>query len=297
MQLHESFKSFQLYLQAAGAAKSTRESYQRTLCKFEKFFDFSDRSSELEQLKKEDLIQFLAACEENGEKRSSVILRAMILKKFFGWLKEEKRITEDPVERIPVPKERKRIPKYLSPAQVENLLNQPDTTTPLGLRDRALLELLYSAGLRIGEALDLEINDIDWQQGFVCIRNGKGGRSRNVPIGNVAATWLYRYLLNGRKKLQRDCSELVFLSRNGEKLSRQASAAAIRDYVRRAGLPEWVTAHSLRHACATHMLEGGAKLPYIQEQLGHAVLESTRIYLAVRSEELKHVHAICHPRR
>jgi integrase/recombinase XerD len=297
MQLTETFNSFQIYLQAAGAAKSTRESYQRTLCKFENFLNFSDRSCELEQLKKEDLVQFLAACEEAGQKRSSVILRAMVLKKFFGWLKDEKSIAQDPAERIPVAKERKRIPKYLSPFEVESLLNQPDTTTALGLRDRALLELLYSAGLRIGEALDLQINDIDWQQGFVCVRNGKGGRPRNVPIGNVATTWLYRYLPNGRKKLQSDCSELVFLSRSGEKLSRQAAAAAIREYVQRAGLPAWATAHSLRHACATHMLEGGAKLPYIQEQLGHAVLESTRIYLAVRSEELKNVHAVCHPRR
>jgi integrase/recombinase XerD len=220
----------------------------------------------------------------------------MILKKFFGWLKEEKIITEDPAERIPVAKERKRIPKYLSPTQIESLLNQPDTTTALGLRDRALLELLYSAGLRIGEALDLEMNDIDWQQGFVLVRNGKGGRPRNVPIGNVATTWLYRYLLYGRKKLQNDCSELVFLSRTGEKLSRQAAAAGIREYAKRAGLPGWVTAHSMRHACATHMLEGGAKLPYIQEQLGHVALESTRIYLAVRSEELKVVHSNCHPR-
>lgn len=297
MQLNRCFNAFQIFLQAAGAAKSTRESYGRTLCKFEKFLELSDRSSNLEQLKKEDLTAFLASCEEAGEKRSSVILRAMVLKKFFSWLKGEKKIAEDPAERIPVPKERKRIPKYLSLAQVESLLNQPDTTTPLGLRDRALLELLYSAGLRIGEALDLETSDIDWQQGFVLVRNGKGGRPRNVPMGNVATTWLYRYLLNGRKKLQSDCSELVFLSRSGEKLSRQAAAAAIREYVKCAGLPAWVTAHSLRHACATHMLEGGAKLPYIQEQLGHSVLESTRIYLAVRSEELKHVHAVCHPRR
>jgi site-specific recombinase XerD len=297
MHLTDCFAPFDRYLSACGSAKNTRESYQRTLRKFEKFLELSDRSCEVEQLKKEDVIGFLAGCEEAGEKRSSVILRLVICKKFFGWLRAEKQIAEDPAAGIPVPKERKRIPRYLSPAQVEALLSQPEIDTPCGLRDRALLELLYSAGLRISEALSMELQDIDYEHGFIYVRNGKGGKPRSVPVGVTALQWLQRYILEGRKKLEVDCSSLVFLSRSGQQLSRQSAAAAIRSYTAVAGLPVWVCGHALRHACATHMLEGGAKLPYIQEHLGHAMLESTRIYLAVRSEELKIVHSNCHPRK
>jgi integrase/recombinase XerD len=297
MHLTDCFTPFDRYLSSCGCAKNTRESYQRTLRKFEKFLELSDRSSEAEQLKKEDVSSFLAGCEEAGEKRSSVILRLVICKKFFGWLRAEKQIAEDPAAGIPIPKERKRIPRYLSPAQVESLLNQPEIGMPCGLRDRALLELLYSAGLRISEALAVEIGDINYEQGFIYVRNGKGGKPRSVPVGVTALQWLQRYIVEGRKKLEFDCSSLVFLSRSGQQLSRQSAAAAIRSYAAAAGLPEWVCAHALRHACATHMLEGGAKLPYIQEHLGHALLESTRIYLAVRSEELKIVHSNSHPRK
>ncbi len=296
MRLNDCFKSFDLYLQTCCFAKTSRESYARTLCRFEKYLEYSDRGCEAEQLKKEDVIGFLSACEEIGEKRSSIILRLLILKKFFAWLKSERIIADDPAPAIPVPKQEKQIPRFVSVAQIESLLNQPDIETPAGLRDRALLEVIYSAGLRISEALNLEIGEIDYEQGFVYIRHGKGGASRNVPIGSSALEWLKRYLLEGRSKMERDCTRLVFLSQSGEKVSRQSAAAAIRSYVHSAALPAWLTAHSLRHACATHMLGAGAKLPYIQEQLGHACMESTRIYLAVRSEELKNVHSLCHPK-
>ncbi len=296
MNLINCFKSFDLYLQACGSAKNTRESYQRTLSKFAKFLELSGRSSEVEQLKKEDVIEFLAASEDMGEKRSSVILRLAILKKFFGWLRNERVIAEDPAAAIPMPKERHRVPRYVSPQQIESLLNQPDIETLCGLRDRALLELLYSAGLRISEALSLELGDIDYEHGFVYVRNGKGGKARSVPIGKTAIEWLQKYILQARKKMEVDCSSLVFLSRSGERLSRQSAAATVRAYARSAGLPGWITAHSLRHACATHMLQGGAGLAHIQDLLGHARAESTRIYTLVRSEDLKSVHATCHPR-
>ncbi len=296
MRLTDCFRSFDLYLQSCGFAKTSRESYGRTLSRFEKYLEYSDCSCDLEQLKKEDITGFLAGCEEIGEKRSSVILRLLILKKFFGWLKEERIIAADPAAALPVPKEEKQVPRFVSVQQIESLLNQPDTSTPGGLRDRALLEVIYSAGLRITEALSLKLTDINYEQGFVYVRNGKGGKSRNIPIGKTALQWVERYVLEGRRKMECDCTEFLFLTQNGLQLSRQSAAAAVRAYAQTAGLPEWITPHSLRHAMATHMLEAGAKLPYIQEQLGHACMESTRIYLAVRSEELKNVHSAYHPR-
>ena len=129
------------------------------------------------------------------------------------------------------------------------------------------------------------------------VRNGKGGKSRNIPIGATALQWQSRYILEGRLKMEHDCTQFVFLTQNGAQLSRQSAAEAVRAYAQTAGLPSWITPHSLRHALATHMLENCAKLPYIQEQLGHACMESTRIYLSVRSEELKSVHTASHPRR
>jgi len=296
MRLNDYFARFQLFLQVSGLAKSSRENYARTLIRLQQYLEFSDRSSEVNQIGRDDLMGFLAACEESGEKRSTVLLRLLTLKKFFGWLKGEREITENPTERVPIPKEMKRIPRYISPQQIEALLEQPDLTTPWGLRDRALMELLYSAGLRISEALDLQLGDIDYEQGFVFIRCGKGGTPRSVPVGTEALQWLTRYTVEGRKKMEADCSAIIFLSRNGERLSRQSAATAVRGYAASAGLPTWITPHGLRHAAATHMLEGGARLVYIQELLGHKRINSTQIYLSVRSENLKEVHGACHPR-
>ncbi len=169
-------------------------------------------------------------------------------------------------------------------------------STPWGLRDRALMQLIYSAGLRISEALDLEIPDINFEEGLIYIRNGKGGKSRTVPLGPKAAEWLQKYITEARHKLLRcSCTDLVFVTRYGERISRQTAAKAMAEYVKAANLPVWLTPHSLRHAAATHMLHGGADLIYIQELLGHERIESTQIYTLVRSTDLKSVHESCHP--
>jgi integrase/recombinase XerD len=259
--------------------------------------EYSDRGSEVEQLKKEDVTGFLGVCEDLGEKRSSVILRLLICKKYFAWARDQRLTGEDPAAAIPVPKEERKAPRFVSVAQIEALLKQPNTETPAGLRDRAVLEVIYSAGLRISEALALEIRDINFEEGFLHVRNGKGDKGRTIPVGSPAAHWLTRYLQEGRRKLLScSCTELVFVNNSGQRMSRQLAAAAIRGYVSSAGLPGWLSAHGLRHAMASHMLSSGAGLPYIQEQLGHTCLESTRIYLAVRSDDLKNVHAATHPR-
>jgi integrase/recombinase XerD len=298
MQITETLKPFDEYLAGCGFAQLSRQSYARTLRKFCHCLEYSNSPMEVDQIRRPHLLEFLSNCEQQQkEKRSSIILRLQICKKFFGWLRQEKMIAEDPAVTIPVPKEERKPPRYASPQQIESLLNQPDTGTPTGLRDRALLEVIYSAGLRISEALDLEIRDINVAEGFIHVRNGKGGKARTVPVGATALQWLTRYMVEGRTKLLScSCSEVIFLNQSGEKLSRQQAAGAVRAYARSAGLPAWVTPHCLRHCCASHMLRNGAGLPYIQEQLGHACLESTRIYLAVRSDELKSVHAATHPR-
>jgi integrase/recombinase XerD len=297
MQIAEYLNRFESYLQACSFAKNTREGYRRTLRKFCQYLEYSGSPMEADQIRKDHLVAFLAGCEENGEKANTVAVRALTLIKFFRWLKGEGAIREDPSERIPIPKERQRIPRYVSPAEVEALLSQPDTETVCGLRDRALMEVLYSSGLRISEALDLEIEDIDYSEGFIYVKRGKGGKSRAVPMSQTAGEWLTRYMLQGRSKVEVDCSRLVFLSCDGRRLSRQSAAKAFRQYVQSAGLPGWLSPHSLRHACATHMLHNRADLASIQQLLGHARPESTRIYTLVRCQDLKAVHTACHPRR
>ena len=145
MRLTDCFKPFDLYLQICGFAKLSRESYNRSLRRFIKYLELSDRKAESEEIRKEDVSGFLAGCKEIREKRSSIILRLLILKKFFGWLKQERIIAVDPTAAIPVPKQEKNIPRFVSVKQIESLLNQPDTKSPDGLRDRALLEVVRQA--------------------------------------------------------------------------------------------------------------------------------------------------------
>lgn len=296
MQITDYLNRFDTYLQASGFAINTRQNYARTMRKFCHYLEYSNSPLEVSEIRKDHLIEFLANCQENGEKNNTVALRALTLMKFFRWLKESREITTDPSERIPIPKETQRVPRYISPQQIAFLLSQPDIKTVWGLRDRALMQLIYSAGLRISEALDLRIQDLNFEEGLLYIRNGKGGKSRTVPLGANASHWLQRYLAEARKKLLRcSCNELVFVSRSGERISRQRAAKAVAEYVQGANLPRWITPHSLRHACASHMLHGGADLIYIQELLGHERIESTQIYTLVRSTDLKSVHAVCHP--
>jgi integrase/recombinase XerD len=295
MHITEYLNRFETYLRAYGFASNTRTGYSRTMKKFCDYLEYGNGPIEVDQIRREHLIDFLANCSQNGEKNNTVAVRALTLIKFFRWLKEQREIIEDPSERIPIPKEQARVPRYVSPQQIDLLMNQPDVATPWGLRDRAILELLYSSGLRISEAL--ELRDINLEEGFIYVRRGKGGKSRNVPLGATACQWLARYIEEGRRRLLRcSCSELVFLSRSGERLSRQAFGKAISEYVRSAGLPAWISSHSLRHAAATHMLQRSAALTYIQQFLGHERAESTQIYTLVRSQDLKAVHASCHPR-
>ncbi len=297
MHITEYLNRFETYLQACGFSLNTRQAYARNTRKLCDYLEHSNGPTEISEIRKEHLVEFLANCEQNGEKNNTVAVRALTLIKFFRWLKESRQIASDPSERIPIPKEQTRIPRYISPEQIDALLAQPDLTVPWGLRDRALMQVLYSAGLRISEALDLELQDLNFEEGFIYVRKGKGGKSRNVPLGATAAQWLQRYIAEARRKLLRcSCTDLVFLSRSGERLCRQSAGKAIAEYVRSADLPAWISCHCFRHAAATHMLQGGAALTYIQQFLGHARPASTQIYTLVRAQDLKAVHASCHPR-
>jgi integrase/recombinase XerD len=225
--------------------------------------------------------------------------RLMALRVFFKWMTRSHHLLFNPAAELELPKVEKRLPRHvLSVAEVEQILNQADVADPLGLRDRAILETLYSTGIRRQELLNLVLNDLDLERGTLMIRQGKGGKDRMVPIGERACAWLDRYLREVRPSLTAEPDEsTLFLSVSNEKLSANRLSEIVKSYLDGAGLPRPGSCHLLRHACATHMLENGADIRYIQALLGHENLSSTEVYTRVSILKLKEVHEHTHPAR
>jgi integrase/recombinase XerD len=225
--------------------------------------------------------------------------RLMALRVFFKWMTRSHHLLFNPAAELELPKVEKRIPRHvLSVAEVGQVLNQADVTDPLGLRDRAILETLYSTGIRRQELLELTLVDLDLERGTLMIRQGKGGKDRMVPIGERACAWLDKYLREVRSTLSAEPDDgTLFLSVSSEKLSANRLSEIVRSYIDAAGLPRVGSCHQLRHACATHMLDNGADIRYIQELLGHESLSTTEVYTRVSIVKLKEVHEKTHPAR
>lgn len=217
---------------------------------------------------------------------------------FFRYLYQERFLVLDPGRGFPVAKLPQRLPpSVLSEAEVTRLLEAPDLTTAVGLRDRAILEVLYSSALRNSEMGALTLEELDLARGQLRVINGKGGRHRVVPLGEPACEALHAYLREGRSHLVRQAEQkLVFLSTRGRALSREAMAELVTRAGREAGLEKRVTPHLLRHCCACHMLAHRAGLRHIQELLGHASLDTTQRYTRLEISDLRRVHRRCHPR-
>ncbi len=219
------------------------------------------------------------------------------LKGFFKWLARCGRIPVNPAADLALPRKPLRLPgRVLSVAEVDCMIRTADTSTPWGVRDRALLETLYSTGVRRAELAALTVPDWDRERGSVSIRQGKGGRDRVVPVGTRAAVWLAKYLEAVRPGLAREPDDgTLFLTDYGEPYLKNRMSDLVRRYLRWAGIRTPGACHLLRHACATHMLENGADIRFIQALLGHADLRSTQIYTQVSITKLKEVHAATHP--
>jgi len=218
------------------------------------------------------------------------------IKQFHKFLAREGISTETPGKDLTAPKRSKKIPRVLTIDQVERLLEAPETNTPLGMRDRAMLELGYGSGLRVSELCGLELHDVKEEERLVRVR-GKGNKERLVPYGRHAARALARYLDAGRPHLAgARVISFVFLNRSGAKISRVGFFKNLRRYARIAGIESDVSPHVLRHSFATHLLQGGADLRYVQELLGHADISTTQIYTSVDTRHLIEVHRAFHPR-
>jgi len=278
-----------------GLAPNTVSAYQRDLSKFSAFAQ--KRKLTLEAVNRDDLVDFLASLYRQKLESKSVARNLVSLRNFFRFAMVQNLISSDPTLNLESPKIRRSLPGYLRLEEVEGLLAQPDSKTPYGLRDRAMLEVLYSAGLRVSELVGLRVSDLDTKSGAVrCI--GKGDKERVVPIGKKALSLVDHYVRDARPKLigKAKASPMLFVNRRGGALSRVGVWKILSAYGRRAGLRVALTPHMLRHSFATHLLERGADLRSVQLMLGHADISTTQIYTHVVEERLKQIYKAHHPR-
>jgi len=243
------------------------------------------------------LNKFFRHLSELGIASSSAARYLSSIKSYFNYLRSNNYVESDPSERISSPKRSRSLPAVLSFEEIEAILNSPDTEDKLGLRDKALLETMYSSGLRVSEAINLHTSDLLLQDELIRVF-GKGSKERIVPVGSSAVKWINEYLLKSRPSLERKGKSLnfIFLNVRGTKLSRMGIWKILRRYTEQAGIQKEVHPHTFRHSFATHLLEGGADLRSVQEMLGHADISTTQIYTHVDREYIKQVHRDFHPR-
>jgi len=245
---------------------------------------------------REDLYAYLAIRVEQGASPRTTARLLSSLRRFYRYLLRQGDIVDDPTAQIDAPKLGRALPNSLTEADVEALLNAPDVEDSLGLRDRAMLELLYASGLRVSELVGLKLGEISLAQGVVRVF-GKGGKERLVPMGEECLEWLQQYLSEARPALLKGkIDEAVFVTTRGAAMTRQAFWYLIKRYAQQAGINSSLSPHTLRHAFATHLLNHGADLRVLQMLLGHSDLSTTQIYTHVARERLKSLHAAHHPR-
>jgi integrase/recombinase XerD len=278
-----------------GLSANTVAAYQRDLAKFNVFAQ--KRKLALEAVTRDDLVDFLAGLYREKLESRTVARHLVTLRNFFRFAQIQEIITTDPSLNLESPKIRRTLPGYLRLEEVERLLAQPDSKTAAGLRDRAMLEVLYSTGLRVSELTGLRVTDLDSKVGCIrCI--GKGDKERIVPAGRKALSMVEKYLRDARPELlgKGVSSPALFVNRRGHSLSRVGVWKILSAYGRRAGLRVALTPHMLRHSFATHLLERGADLRSVQLMLGHADISTTQIYTHVVEERLKQIYKAHHPR-
>ncbi len=278
-----------------GLATNTLESYSRDLKQYYGFLS-GDTQIPLESASQSTIVAYLMFLRKQGKATATIARRLAALKAFYQFLVKENYVANDPTGELSSPKLERKLPKVLTVDEVERLLSQPDFSHPAGKRDKAMLELLYATGIRVSELVNLDVEDIDLQEGFIrCV--GKGSKERVVPIGEMAVVALRSYLENARLRLIAEPKErAVFVNHHGRRLTRQGFWKIVKKYAQQAFIRKEITPHTLRHSFATHLLENGADIRAVQEMLGHADISTTQIYTHVTKDRLKDVYARSHPR-
>ena len=291
-----------------GLAKNTLESYRADLSQFNVWLGLSKKdynksellTGHLLEANQADIQQYLAVKFPQSKPRSISRLIAS-MRRFYRYALRENLIKTDPTLQIESPKLPRSLPKSLNEQEVVDLLNAPDIDQPIGLRDRAMLELLYASGLRVSELVTVKVNEVSTQDGVVRV-TGKGSKTRLVPMGEEAADWIDQYLKTARPKILASqisagqMTDAMFVTNRGGAMTRQAFWYLIKRYAIVAGITKHMSPHVLRHAFATHLLNHGADLRVVQMLLGHADISTTQIYTHVARERLKQLHNVHHPR-
>lgn len=278
-----------------GLSVNTTASYRNDL---EQFFKYC-RKAQIppdRYFSPEIFSRYLLESKRQGKAPSTISRHLAALRSFCRFLLDEQVIHEDPTAHFDSPRLRQRLPKVLTPQEVEVLLQQPDTSSPAGSRDKAMLELLYASGLRVSELVGLDLKHVNLEQGFVRC-TGKGAKERIVPIGSVAIKYVTAYLERGRGKLVKKIPcQALFLNHHGRRLTRQGFWKILKKYARQGRIKKEITPHTLRHSFATHLLENGANLRAVQEMLGHADITTTQIYTHLTNARLREIYRQKHPR-
>ena len=279
-----------------GLSRNTLESYRRDLKKFAAWLQ-QQRKAGILDTTHADIQGFLAHLVGGEKAKATSTSRAISsLKRLFRYLLRQNRISTDPTLQIATPKLPRSLPKSLTESDVEMLLDAPDVQTPLGLRDRTMLEVLYATGLRVSELVTLSVAQVSLDMGVVRVM-GKGSKERLVPLGEEAIDWIKRYMAQGRPLLLGGkLSDALFVTQHGSGMTRQMFWYLIKKHARQGGLHKPLSPHTLRHAFATHLLNHGADLRVVQLLLGHADISTTQIYTHVARERLKQLHQQHHPR-
>lgn len=279
-----------------GLAQNTLESYERDLTQYLAFVEKSG-ISQLMDTKKITIQNYLLQLKKLGRASSSVTRSMVSIRSFYQFLVRERILELDPTLNMESPRLVKRLPKILSIQEVENLLEAPETSTPFGMRDKAMLELLYATGIRVSELVNLNAGHVNLGMGFIrCM--GKGSKERIIPLGRIAAKWIHNYIQSMRHQLLRESKldDALFINHLGTRLTRQGFWKIIKKYGREAHILKEITPHTLRHSFATHLLDNGADLRAVQEMLGHADISTTQIYTHVSKTRIKEIYNRTHPR-
>ncbi|MGX7204364.1 site-specific tyrosine recombinase XerD [Enterococcus pingfangensis] len=279
-----------------GLSENTRISYQRDLQQYLSFL-IEQGVTSWQAVDRYTVVAFLGNLTEAGKASTTITRMISSLRRFHQFLRQERYTDHDPMQHIDSPKKAQRLPQTLSLAEVERLIAAPDTTTDLGIRDRAILEVMYATGLRVSELIGLKLGDIHLEMGLLQTI-GKGDKERIVPLGDYAIHWLERYLAEVRPLLTKKTPNepFLFVNNHGRGMSRQGIWKNLKQHVIKAEITKDVTPHTLRHSFATHLLENGADLRTVQELLGHADISTTQIYTHITKRRMTEVYKEFFPR-
>ena len=278
-----------------GLSLNTRKSYERDLLQYLHYLE-DEQITSWQDVDRYVVINYLEKMHDEKKAPATVTRMITSLRRFHQFLRQERLTDHDPMQHIDTPKKVQKLPSTLSLTEVERLIETPDTTKNLGIRDRAILEVMYATGMRVSELVGLKLSDLHLSLGLVQTL-GKGDKERIIPLGYYAIQWLERYLDEARPLLVANPSEThVFVNHHGTGLSRQGIWKNLKQLVREAGINKEVTPHTLRHSFATHLLENGADLRTVQELLGHADISTTQIYTHITKKRMTDVYKQHFPR-